>query len=77
MLNNRKSSGVLLLAGVAAFAYYKYSKMSEERKRELVDNLKEKGKKWFDQLIPKDVRDKFAPRGNSPNNFGDGNEHTS
>jgi hypothetical protein len=34
----------LLLAGLAAWGYYKYSKMSEDQKRNLVSDWKEKGK---------------------------------
>ena len=37
----RSSMGGLLLAGLAAFGAYKYSKMSEDEKRRLMD----KGKK--------------------------------
>ena len=47
-----KSPAGLLLAGLAAFAWYKYSKMSPEQKKDLVNNLKEKGKKWFGQVMP-------------------------
>lgn len=43
----RKGITPLLLAGLAAFGYYKYSKMSEEEK----NNLKEKGKKFFDENL--------------------------
>lgn len=47
-----KSPLSLLLAGAAAFAYYKYSKMSPEQRTDMVNNLKEKGKKIFGQFIP-------------------------
>ena len=46
-------AGGLLLAGLAAFAYYKYSKLTTEEKHDLVNNLKERGKKLFGQA--KDV----------------------
>ena len=49
---------LLLLTGAAAFAAYKYSKMSEDEKRELVDKLKEKGKKIYDQFSP-DIKNTF------------------
>jgi hypothetical protein len=42
----------LLLGALAAFAYYKYSKMSKEDKDKLVSGLKEKGRQFMDQLIP-------------------------
>lgn len=54
---------LLLLAGAAAFVYYKYSKMSESEKRDIVDKLKSKGKKIYDDYVPSDVK-------NSVENFG-------
>lgn len=39
--------GPLLLAGLAAFGYYKYSKMSEQEKKDLVN----KGKKFVDDNL--------------------------
>ena len=40
------------IAGLGAWAYYKYSRMSEDQKRDLVNGLKEKGKKIFGQFMP-------------------------
>ena len=66
-----KGSG-LLLAGIAAFAYYKYSKMSQEEKTNLVSGLKEKGQKLYDEYMPAQVKDMFAQKGNTnPNNSFD------
>jgi hypothetical protein len=48
-----KSPLTMLLAGAAAFAYYKYSKMSPEQKKDLVNGLKDKASKWFGQVMPK------------------------
>ena len=48
----------LLLTGAAAFAAYKYSKMSEAEKKELVDKFKQKGKKIYDQFSP-DIKSTF------------------
>lgn len=45
-----KSPATLLLAGAAAFAYYKYSKMSPEQKKDLVGGLKDKATKLFEQF---------------------------
>ena len=45
-----------VLAGAAAFAYYKYSKMSEAEKEDLVNNLKEKGKKIYDEYVPGNLK---------------------
>jgi hypothetical protein len=51
--------GGLILAAIAAFAYYKYSKLSEAEKRNMVNNLKEKGKKFYDQYVPGGVKEMF------------------
>ena len=54
--------GSLLLAGAAAYAYYKYSQMNEEQKKNLVNNWKEKGKKFYDENIPQNVKDLFGKK---------------
>ena len=56
MLGNN-NTGKFLLAGLAAFAWYKYSKMSAEEKTKMTSDLKEKGKKVYDQYVPKEVKD--------------------
>lgn len=48
----------LLLAGAAALAYHKYSKMSEEEKSQLIEKIKSKGKQFYDQVSP-NVKDAF------------------
>lgn len=82
MLNNKKVSGgagTLLAAGLAAFAYYKYSKMSEEQKRNLVSDLKEKAQNLFDQYAPAELKDFFAKKGpaNAESRFGEGGGYSS
>ncbi len=76
MINGTKipKSG-LILAGLAAFAYYKYSKMSEEQKRNFVNDLKEKGKKYYDQYVPEEIKSILAKNGqmNTSNNFSEEN----
>jgi len=47
----------LILAAIAAVAYYKYSQMSEEQKRNMVNNLKEKGKKFYDKYVPDNLKE--------------------
>jgi predicted Fe-S protein YdhL (DUF1289 family) len=47
----------LVLAGLAAFAWYKYSKMTPDEKRNMMNNLKQKGKKLYDQYVPGDIKD--------------------
>lgn len=54
--------GTLLLAGAAAFAYYKYTQMSEEQKKNLVSGWREKGKKFYDENIPQNVKDLFGKK---------------
>ena len=54
----------LLLAGLAAFGYYKYSKMSEAEKKNLVSGWKEKGQKFYDENIPQNVKDMIAKKQN-------------
>jgi hypothetical protein len=59
--------GTLILAGLAAFGYYKYSKMSEQEKRD----LKEKGKKFVDENLG-GLKNSFGKKGetqHASNNF--------
>ena len=51
--------GSILLAALAAFAYYKYSKLTEEQKRDLMNNLKQKGQKLYDQIVPENLKSKI------------------
>lgn len=55
----KKSAAPLLLAGLAAFAYYKYSKLSPEEKKDLKGTIKEKGKKIYDKYMPGGVKRRF------------------
>jgi len=80
MLQNKKlPTGGLILAGLAAFAYYKYSKMSEEQKRNLMSDLKEKGQKLYEQYVPEDVRNMMSGKGNTntSSQFGEGSAYAS
>jgi len=61
MIQNKKGpAGGLLLAGLAAYAYYKYSQMSSEEKENLVSDLKAKGQKFYDDYMPEQVKSMFA-----------------
>ena len=53
---NKKSNAPLLLAGLAAFAYYKFNKMSPEKKSE----LKQKGMDLVDKYVPQSLKDVFS-----------------
>ncbi len=72
MYNNKKvPTGTLLAAGLAAFAYYKYSKMSAQEKESLVGDLKDKAQKLYDQYAPEELKNLFAKKGPqaTQNNF--------
>ena len=51
--------GTVLLAGVAALAYYKYNKMTAVEKENLKSSLKKTGQKIVDQL-PDEVKNLFG-----------------
>lgn len=77
MARNKGGFGALLLAGAAAFAYYKYSKMSEDEKRDLVGNIKNKGRKMYDEgkrlyeeKVPENVKSAFGRRDTEPTQNG-------
>ena len=57
----RRNGLGLLLAGLAAYGYYKYSKMNDQQKRD----LKAKGKKFIDENIPDSLRNAFSKKVNN------------
>jgi hypothetical protein len=58
MTSGQKTSS-LLLAGLAAYAVYKISKMSADDKTRLANSIKDQGKKMMDQINPR-LKEKFA-----------------
>lgn len=46
-MKRNQSLGTLLLAGLAAFAYYKYRKMTPQQRTDFLSNLKDRGRKVF------------------------------
>jgi len=54
--------GKWLIAALGAFAYYKYSRLTEDQKRELADNLKQKGKQLYDRYVPESLKNKIPGR---------------
>lgn len=52
MFTSRSSVKPVLLAGIAAAAYYAYSRMSDEQKKNIVDTLKNQGRDLLKQLFP-------------------------
>lgn len=76
MFQNKKSGG-LLLAGLAAFAYYKYSKMSDEQKKNIVGDLKAKGQKLYDEYAPAELKDFISKQKPKPTeNFTESQSYT-
>ncbi|HEX8358403.1 MAG TPA: hypothetical protein VF610_13360 [Segetibacter sp.] len=47
-----KFSELLVVAGLVAYAWYKYSKLTEMEKSEIQHDLKETGKKIVKDLVP-------------------------
>ena len=56
MARGKLGTGSLLLAGIAAFAYYKYNQMSEQQRKDLVNNWKDKGQKLYDDYVPENIK---------------------
>ena len=85
--NKTLPTGGLLLAGLAAFAYYKYSKLSSEEKENLVGDLKAKGQKLYDEYVPEKYKSMFSKTASSAtassgtasanSHFGEGNAYSS
>ena len=57
-MGRKPGLGGLLLLGAAAFGAYKYSKMSDDQKRD----LKDKGKKFFDENLS-GLKNMFGQKG--------------
>lgn len=51
LMNNRKKSG-MILGGLAAFAFYKYSRMSTEDKSKMAQTIKDTARDIFNQIVP-------------------------
>jgi len=56
MTQKQKISDILVIAGLAAFAYYKYSRLTREEKNKIVEDLRDTGRNIIHELIPKEVR---------------------
>ncbi len=76
MIQNKLPKGSLLLAGLAAFAFYKYSKLSPDEKSNLVGTIKEKGKKLYDKYLPDEFKKYFETKdtGGYKRDFENGSE---
>lgn len=60
-----QKTGAFLLAGLAAFALYRISKMSADDKTRLADNIKDKGRQLMDNLNPRNIKNKFSSAANN------------
>lgn len=60
MTQKGKISEIIVIAGVAAFLYYKYSKMTEQEKQKIQDDIKEIGERVIKELIPEGIKS-FLP----------------
>lgn len=58
-MTRNNNTGKLLLAGLAAYAYYKYTQMSPEERENIGETLKSKGKKLFDEYMPDEIKSIF------------------
>lgn len=56
MTQKEKLSDVLVIAGLAALAYYKYSRLTRAEKDNIMSELKETGKNMVKELIPSEIR---------------------
>lgn len=59
MLENKKITW-LIVASAATLAFYRYSRMSSEKKEKNWITLKETGKKIVGNLLPNKLKDKLA-----------------
>ena len=60
MTKKEKITDALVIAGLAAFAYYKYSRLTAEEKDRIHRDIKEIGKNILQEVLPEQVK-KFIP----------------
>ncbi len=59
-MSNRKSGGLVLAGlGLAAFAYYKYSKMTAQEKASLTSTIREKGESLMKNILPAGLKSRM------------------
>ena len=64
MIMNNKKTSAIILAGAAAFAYYKYSKLSPTEKANMRSTLKEKGNAILGHMMPFGLKNVFSKSDN-------------
>ena len=50
------------MAGIAAYASYRYNKMSRQEKDDLAANIKARGQKIYDDYVPGEVKKMFSKK---------------
>lgn len=56
MTQKGKISEVLVVAGLAAFAYWRYSKMTVQEKEKIQADIKDIGEKVIKELLPEGIK---------------------
>lgn len=56
MTQKQKISDILIIAGLAAFAYYKYSKLTSAEKRKIANDIRETGRNIIKEMIPEEIK---------------------
>lgn len=56
MTQKEKVSEVLVIAGLAAFAYFRYSKMTAGEKEKIHADLKQIGERVMKEIIPEGIK---------------------
>jgi hypothetical protein len=56
MTQKGKISEVLVVVGIAAFAYWRYSKMTTHEKEKLQADIKDIGEKVIKELLPEGIK---------------------
>ena len=59
-MQQNKKIALLLFTGIAAYAIYRYSKLTDEKKAGIWISLKETGKKIVGNIVPNDIKDRLA-----------------
>lgn len=56
MTKKEKLSEIIVAAGIVAFAVYKYSKMSQQEKESVHEDLRFMGEKLVKELLPAQIK---------------------
>ncbi|HMJ47358.1 MAG TPA: hypothetical protein VK498_08510 [Ferruginibacter sp.] len=59
-MQQNKKIACAVLAGIAVYAFYRYSRLSDEKKAGVLIILKETGKKIVGNIVPNKIKDRLA-----------------